>query len=157
LLGVVPRLVTGVSDEGGRMSAAEVTKVRAAIRAMQSKFPQLMVQVVLHRFPAEHPFGLHAFWLFNAASFSGDANRGGRNHTALVVVDPVRLESSIVLGYGLESQVGCEVLDHLQELAGPAWTAGGWGDGILTVLDGLDRLFESLAVLREFGHAAGEF
>jgi hypothetical protein len=139
------------------MKVGEVSKVRAAIRGLQSKFPQLMVQVVLHSFPPEHPFGLHAFWLFNAASFSGDANRGARNHTALVVVDPVRLESSIVLGYGLESQVGSEVLDHLQELAGPAWTAGGWADGILTVLDGLDRLFESFAELWESGHATGEF
>jgi len=155
LLGAVPRLTTGVSDERGLMSPAEVAKVRAATRALREKFPQLMVQVVIHRFPAEHPIGLHAFWLFNAASFSGDTNRGANNHTALIVVDPGRLESSIVLGYGLEGQVSQEVLDHLQELAGPAWAAGRWADGLLTVLDGMDRLFESISEVHEFDHAAG--
>lgn len=157
LLGAVPRLSMGISDEANLMMPAEIGKLRCAIRLMKAKFPQLTVQVVLHAFPAEHPFGLHAFWLFNAASFSGDANRGSNNHTALVLVDPQRQESSVVLGYGLEGRVGGEVLDHLQELAGPAWTAGRWADGLLTVLDGLDRLFESIAHVHEFDLASGEF
>ena len=157
LLGAVPRLTTGISDERGLMSPSDLAKVRGAVRSLRDKFPQLMVQVVLHTFPAEHPIGLHAFWLFNAASFSGDANRGSNNHTAMIVVDPGRMESSIVLGYGLESQVSQEVLDHLLELAGPAWAAGRWADGLLKVLDGMDRLFESVSVPHEFGHAAGEF
>lgn len=157
LLGAVPRLVTGISDEGNLMTATEVTKLRGAIRSLKSRFPQLMVQVVLHPFPEEHPFGLHAFWLFNAASFSGDSNRGANNHTVMLVVDPKRQESAVVLGYGLEGGVGEEVLDHLQELAGPAWAAGRWADGLLIVLDGLGRLFESIAHLHEFDHASGEF
>jgi uncharacterized membrane protein YgcG len=157
LLGAVPRLTTGISDEGNLMTPDEIGKLRSAIRTLKSKFPQLMVQVVLHAFPAEHPFGLHAFWLFNAASFSGDTNRGANNHTVMLVVDPQRQESSVVLGYGLEGQVGDEVLDHLQELAGPAWKAGRWADGLLTLLDGLDRLFESIAHVHEFDHASGEF
>lgn len=137
------------------MSPAELARVRGAVRTLRGKFPQVMVQIVIHRFPPEHPIGLHAFWLFNAASFSGDANRGANNHTVMVLIDPARLESSIVLGYGLESGAGQEVLDHLQELAGPAWSAGRWADGLLTVLDGLDRLFESLSEVHEFDQAAG--
>jgi len=119
-----------------------------------------MVQVVIHAFPAEHPFGLHAYWLFNAASFSGDANRGANNHTVLLVVDPKRQESPVVLGYGLEGQVSTEALDHLQELAGPAgpaWAGGRLADGILSVLEGLDRLFASIPQLREFDQETDEF
>ena len=157
LLGAVPRLAMGISDEGNLMSADEIAKLRGAIRSLRSRFPQLMVQVVLHSFPAEHPFSLHAFWLFNAASFSGDTNRGSSNHTVLIAVDPRRQESSIVLGYGIEGEVGDEVLDHLQELAGPAWAAGRWLDGLLIVLDGLGRLFESVAHLHEFDQVPGEF
>lgn len=157
LLGAVPRLVTGVSDEKNLMSAPEIGKVRSAIRLLKDKFPQLMVQIVIHSFPVEHAFGLHAFWLFNAASFSGDTNRGANNHTVLLVVDPKRKESAVVLGYGLEGKVSHEVLDHLQELAGPAWAAGRWADGVLKVLDGLDRLLESIAELREFDHSSGEY
>jgi len=39
LLGAVPRLTTGVSDEGGLMSLTDANRVRGAIRALKGKFP----------------------------------------------------------------------------------------------------------------------
>jgi len=39
-----------------------------------------------------------------------------------------------------------ETLDHLLELAGPAWESRRWADGISRVLDGLDQLLESIAL-----------
>ncbi|BCU75504.1 hypothetical protein llg_02190 [Luteolibacter sp. LG18] len=127
------------------LSSAELGKVKRAIDTLERKFPQVTVQVVIHTFPPEHPFGLHAFWVFNAASFAGDSHRGAENHTILLMIDPGRIEGSLMVGYGLEPYVTHEALDHLLELAGPAWALQRWGDGILTVISGLDRLLEGSA------------
>ncbi len=113
---------------------------------MQRRFPQLVLQVLMHHFPEEHPFSMHVFWFFNAGNFAGDSRRGKDNHALLVALDPARGEAAIVPGYGLESFLNTEALDHLLELAGPAWENGRWADGIFRVLDGLDQLLESIAV-----------
>lgn len=51
-----------------------------------------------------------------------------------------------------------EALAHLLELAGPAWEHARWADGIFGLLDGPERLLESIAV-PEDGAASleGEF
>ncbi len=50
------------------------------------------------------------------------------------------------------------MLDHLLEMAGPAWESGNWMDGILRVLEGLDQWFETFAVPDEReGAAQGEY
>lgn len=155
LLGVLPRLSTGISD-GGHLGPQEITKLLKAKETLERKFPQVTLQVVIHSFPAEQPFSLHVFWIFNAASFAGDTHRGAENHTVLLAVDPGRAEGGLMVGYGLEPFVSREALDHLLELAGPAWQIQRWLDGILTVVAGLDRLLESVAELDEAG-AGDEF
>jgi len=147
LLGALPRLTPGLSDGSHCLNPAQTALLKKAAQKLMWKFPQIFVQVVIHTFPSEHPFGLHAFWLFNAASFSGDSRRGSDNHTVLLVLDPVRGEAAVVLGYGLESKVSHEALDHLLELAGPAWQYQRWADGLLGVLEGLGLLLESVAEL----------
>jgi hypothetical protein len=59
-------------------------------------------------------------------------------------------------GYGLEPFLKTETLDHLLELASPAWESRRWADGISRVLDGLDQLLESIALPEEAGER-GEF
>ena len=56
----------------------------------------------MHGFPAEHPFTMYAFWLFNAGAFAGESKRGKDNHALLIAIDPYRQESAIIHGYGLE-------------------------------------------------------
>lgn len=147
-----------MADTTGSMKTAEQNKVKRRISEIQRRFPQLALQVVMHRFPAEHPFSLHVFWLFNAGSFAGDGNRGKDNHALLIAIDPVRGESAIIPGYGLEPFLNAEALDHLLELASPAWQAERWTDGILRVLDGLDSWLETIAHPDEEEiHAKGEF
>ncbi len=145
LLGAVPRLAPMMADTTGSMKASEQGKVKRRIDEIQRRFPQLALQVVMHRFPQEHPFSLHVFWLFNAASFAGDGFRGKDNHALLIAIDPARGESAIIPGYGLEPFLNPEALDHLLELASPAWQAERWTDGILRVLDGLDSWLETIA------------
>lgn len=146
LVGALPRLAPVVADTTRSLSAAEQGKLKARIEKMQRRFPQLVLQVVMHHFPNEHPFSMHVFWLFNAGNFAGDGRRGKENHALLVALDPARAEAAIIPGYGLETFIKTEALDHLLELASPAWEHERWSDGLFSILNGLDQLIESIAV-----------
>ena len=146
LVGAVPRLTPVVADTTRSLSSPEQEKLKVRIAEMQRRFPQLVMQVVMHQFPEEHPFSMHAFWVFNAGNFAGDSSRGKDNHALMIALDPARGEAAIMPGYGLEPFLSTEALDHLLELAGPAWENRRWADGIFRVLDGLDQLLESIAI-----------
>jgi uncharacterized membrane protein YgcG len=147
----------GISDNTGSLSSSEINKLRKRVAALQRRFPQLVLQIVLRALPKEHPFSLHAFWLFNAGAFAGEGRRGKNNHAILLLIDPVRKESALMPGYGLEPLLREEALGHLLDLAGPVWDAGLWAEGIERVLAGLDKLLESVAVAEESVVADGEF
>lgn len=158
LVGALPRLTPVVADSTRSLSASQQGKLKARIASMQRRFPQLVLQVVMHQFPTDHPFSMHVFWLFNAGNFAGDSRRGKDNHALLIAVDPSRGEAAIMPGYGLETFLKTEALAHLLELAGPAWGHARWADGIFGILDGLDRLLESIAVPEDgAGSLKGEF
>jgi uncharacterized membrane protein YgcG len=146
LLGAVPRLGEMVADTAGLLTHSELGRLKRRIVEIQNRFPQLVMQVVTHRFAEDHPFSLQVFWLFNAAEFAGRIRRGKDNHAIMIVVDPGRCEAAIIPGYGLEPFLTGEALGYLLELAGPAWESGRWADGILRVLDGLDTWLESIAI-----------
>jgi uncharacterized membrane protein YgcG len=146
LVGAVPRLTPAVADTTRALSQSEQQRLKKQISHIQQRFPQLVLQIVMHEFPVEHPFSMHVFWLFNAANFAGDSRRGKDNHALLLALDPVRKEAAIMPGYGLEPFLHSEALDHLLELAGPAWEKNHWADGLLQVLDGFDKLLESVAI-----------
>lgn len=152
----MPRLSPAVADTTRLLTQSDHTRLKKRILEIQQRFPELALQVVVHGFGPEHPFSMHAFWLFNAGNFAGDGQRGKDNRSLMVALDPGRGESAIVPGYGLEPFLKGETLDHLLELAGPAWEAGRWADGLLRVLDGLDQLLESIASPEEKA-VKGEF
>ena len=154
LLGATPRLSPVVADTAGLLRSGDAAKINRRIQALQKRFPQLTVQVVLHRFAAEHPFEMHAFWMFNAGAFAGEFQRGKDNRALLIAVDPDRGESAIVPGYGLEPLLGKEALDHLLEMAGPAFRQGRWLAGFDVLFEGLERLLESVSVEPDGGAGA---
>lgn len=147
----------GISDSTNTLSSGEVSKVRKRIATLQRRFPQLALQIVLRKFPAEHPISLYAFWLFNAGAFAGESRRGKENRAILLLIDPERKESALIPGYGLEPLLKPEALGHLLDLAGPVWEAGMWLEGIDRVLTGLDKLLESVSAPAETGAIDGEF
>jgi uncharacterized membrane protein YgcG len=151
LLGAVPRITPLVADTTGTLRSSDHKRIKRGLARLQKRFPQLVPQVVMHRFPAEHPFSMHAFWLFNAADFAGASRRGRENHALMLAIDPHRGEAAIVPGYGLEPFLTSESLDRLLDLAGPAWEDLRWTDGILRVLDHLDLLLETIAVAESAG------
>ena len=157
LLGAVPRLSPVVADTTRSLSAADHAALKRRIAEIERRFPQLTLQVVMHGFPAEYPFTMHVFWLFNAASFAGDASRGRDNHALLLVIDPERGEAAVMPGYGLEPFLTRQAVDHLLELAGPAWESRHWADGIFRVLDGFEQLLESVAIPEEIAVEQGEY
>jgi uncharacterized membrane protein YgcG len=158
LVGAVPRLTPVVADTTRSLSQTEQQKLKQQIARIQRRFPQLVLQIVMHEFPQEHPFSMHVFWLFNAANFAGDSRRGKDNHALLLALDPVRGEAAIMPGYGLEPFLPREALDHLLELAGPAWEKQQWADGLSRVLDGFDKLLESIAIPEDLAiRRSGEF
>lgn len=155
LAGAPPRLDLPVADTGGLLPDSDKARLRKRIARIRRHFPELVLQVAIHAFPAEHPFSMHAFWLFNAGNFAGDSRRGKANHALLILLDPGRGEAAIVPGYGLEPFLKPDALDDLLESAGPVWQARRWADGISTVLDGLERLLESIAVQEFAGSRVG--
>jgi uncharacterized membrane protein YgcG len=158
LVGALPRLNPIVADTVGSLRSGDYSKLNRRIQAIQRRFPQIIVQVVMHRFPAEHPFSMHAFWLFNAGAFAGEFKRGRDNRALLIVVDPFRQESAIVPGYGLEPILKQEALDHLLEMSGPAFGEGKWLIGFEVLLDGLELLLESVTSESETSvYSEGDF
>ncbi len=145
LLGALPLLHPVVADTGRLMRSKECARIRKRIERLQHRFPQVVIQVVLHAFPHTHPISLYAFWVFNGGIIAGHANRGRNNHAILLLVDPDRGESTLMPGYGLEPFLRPGTLEHLLELASPAWAQGNWAEGIQRVLGGLDQLLESVA------------
>jgi hypothetical protein len=146
LLGPVPRLGQGVADLAGVLPGGDALKIGKAISRLTWTFPQVSLHVLIHIFPEEHPFDLHVFWLFNSGGFSMESQKAGENRTILLALDPALGRSALMVGYGLEPFLSDEALDHLLELAEPAWQAGEWARGILEVIAGLDRLLESAAL-----------
>lgn len=146
LLGASPRLTPWVADTTGMLTSGEQLRLKRRLQAMRKRFPQLVPQVVVHQFPAEHPFATHVFWLFNNANLAGDARRGRDNHALMIALDPRRGEAALMPGYGLEALLDADARDRLLGLAAEHWENGRWTEGLLGLLDGLDDLLETIAV-----------
>ncbi|MFT4175333.1 MAG: TPM domain-containing protein [Luteolibacter sp.] len=146
LEGALPRLSPKIADTAKLLTTSDLSKLKDRIQEIEYRFPEIHLQLVLHRFPAEHPFSLHVFWLFNAAAFAGDKQRGNENRAILIALDPVRRESAIMPGYGLEAFLNEETIGHVLDLAAPAWSRGQWAKGFLQVLNGLDAQLERIGI-----------
>ena len=144
LVGAAPRLSPIVADTTQTMGQADQARLKRRIQDLRQRFPQLAVQLVMHQFPQEHPFSMHVFWLFNIGAFASESRKGNDNHGILIVVDPLRGESAIIPGYGLEPYLKEEAMEQLLESGRPLWEKGQWTEGFLKVLGSLDKLLETL-------------
>lgn len=158
LLGAAPRLTPMVADTTGTLSDADQRRLKKRLGEIVERFPQLVPQVVMHRFPPEHPFGTHVFWLFNHANLAGDSRRGRDNHALMIALDPRRGEAAVMPGYGLEDSLTDDARGRLLGLGAEHWEKGDWIGGLLRVLDALDALLETIAVPTAAGaFQKGEF
>lgn len=145
-----------VADTTGLLQRSDVTRLTKRIKRIKRRFPQLILQIVMHGFQPKYPFSMHAFWLFNAGNFAGNSRRGKDNHSLMIVVDPGRGEAAITLGYALEPLVPREGLDQLLAHAETAWRQARWADGLEELLEGLDALLESVAIPKAAPDSAAE-
>ena len=146
LLGPVPRFVIGLGEALRVLDKKDLKKLGVRVDEMQRRFPQVKMHIIVRDFPTNHPFDLFLFWIFNHAGLSEEAHKGGENRDVLLVVDPSQARCGLIVGYGLEPLLREETLDHLLELAEPAFREQRWLDGFMTIVDGLDQLLESAAI-----------
>ena len=156
LLGVRPRFHPLVADTTYRLRPSEINRLTKRIRKLHKRFPQLVMQIVMHESPREHPFALHAFWLFNAGAFAGETRRGRHNHALMLLIDPRRGESALVPGYALEGRMPAKEQSALLELAALPWSQERWAEGAMEVLNGLETLLEGISQT-ETGEMPAEF
>lgn len=142
LLGPADPLASAVTDHCKQLTHREISKLEKRIQRMSSTLPQVRFRVVLQTFPAEHPFDLHIFWLFNCGGLPTDDKPPGENRNILLALDPSLGRSALMLGYGLEPFIADDALDHLLESAEPAWVTGDWSGGILRITDALQTLLK---------------
>ena len=146
LLGPVPRTAPGIGETLRVLDKRSIKKLAARIDEMQRRFPQVKMHIIVRDFPSIYPFDLFLFLTFNHARLSIEAHKGCENRDILLVVDPSQARCGLTVGYGLEPFLREETLDHLLELAEPAFRDQRWLDGFTTIVDGLDRLLESVAI-----------
>jgi uncharacterized membrane protein YgcG len=146
LFGALPRIQREVFDSTRQLTAGQHKDIQKHIQRIQSKYPQLYVQAMLHSFPPPHPLRTQVFWMFNAAGFSGDTRRGPDNHTFLIAIDPGRREVALMPGYGLEACLDEAYLASLLDSTARSWEQGDWTGGILALLDLLDPYLETITI-----------
>ncbi len=148
LLGAFPRFHPGISDADNLLTPAEIRKIRRRLLRLRDRFRQIETQVILHRFPPQHPFSLYAFWIFNGGFLSGQSNRGSANFAILLLLDVSRREAALIPGYGLEPYLSATALEKTIAEGAPAWAADHWAEGLIWTLEALETLLESTAGLQ---------
>lgn len=146
LLGSLPRIMPGVEDAAALLLPREMRKLNERVRALQRRFPQVHMHVVVRNFSPDQPIELYAFWIFNGGHLAQEAHKGGENRDVLLMIDPVHHRMALMVGYGLEPFLRQQALDHLLATAAPLMREQRWLMGFLRLLDGLDLLLESAAI-----------
>ncbi len=146
LEGLVPRLDVGLADHAQILSAKAQVRIRRSVSHLERKFPEVMIQIVTYRMPEKYPFSLHAFRLFNAAAISKESRRGSANLALMILIDPKRMESAIVSGYGLEPVLDGQDAAALLAPANDFFSNQDWHDGLLKLLENLMNHLEKVSV-----------
>jgi uncharacterized membrane protein YgcG len=102
LFGIAPMLERPITDLADALSPGERSEIAKAVRALERRFPQISLAVVLAPVPDGVNAATWAFWLFNRGSLFSAVEKGGANHGVLLLVDTVHDQALVALGYGLE-------------------------------------------------------
>jgi len=145
LLGSLPRIMPNMQDASVILSPRELRKLKAHVRKLEDRFPQVRWHLVVQNLPLDRPIDLYAFWIFNSGMLAMEADKGAENRDIMVLLDPSSHRVAMMVGYGLEPFLQQQALDHLLSSIEPMWSAGQWLAGFLALLDGLDALLESAA------------
>lgn len=140
LLGPIPRLAKGLNDTVALLDAPAGKKIQLALTHLASKFPQVDMHILIRHFDPQYPISTHLFWLFNQGEFCAEDQKGGKNHSILLALDPKHGRIGLIVGYGLEPFLPRKALDHTLEKAQPSLGASDYAKALLTVIDALEHL-----------------
>jgi uncharacterized membrane protein YgcG len=140
-----PRLIHGLTDSRRLLSTSARNRIATMLRNLEWRYPQVKVHLVMHDFPSEHPLSLYAFWLFNCSGLSSEKMRGGGNRSIMLLLDPMRREMVMTVGYGLEPLLPETAQAQLLDLAVAKLAEKDWEKGLREILIGLDQMLESVA------------
>lgn len=104
-MGIPPQLSAPVADIYHYLTAAEVRRIATLTQAIEKRFPQIHLAVVIDHVPADVTLSVYTFWLFNRAGISSSVERGADNHLVLLVLDASERSpkgAACMIGYGLE-------------------------------------------------------
>jgi hypothetical protein len=144
VLGIPPVLQAGLSDPGGVLPSKAARQVKAALVQFRERFPQIQLALLMEEAPEKVPMRTWAWWLFNRSRFSFALDKGFVNRDILLVIDPVRRQAVVTIGYGLEPFVGKRDLSDALAAGQPALAAGDWAEACGQILVALDDAFRQI-------------
>lgn len=146
VLGTVPRLTSGLSDDAGMVSKRDGRRILKELKETHVQFPQVDVSVVtLNGIPDQVNLSTYTFWLFNRSEVAQQLEIEGRNHDVLITIDAASRKAAIIIGYGLEPLIGPRHLQRILDAGRPLLLAGNNAAGILIMLENLRSLLREIA------------
>lgn len=140
--GAPPRLIQGVSDSAGVLSAGDTRTIRRAVREFERRFPQAGFTVAFMSLAKDTPAAAYAWWVFNRSNPAGELRQASANRHVFLLVDTASRGAWLTVGYGLEPFVGAEQLRQCVEKGQPYFARGEFAAGVAALLK------ETEAVLR---------
>lgn len=146
LFGEPPRLSLGINDYGKVLESHDNGAIMRRLRQLANNYPQVRFAIVTTELDAETSLPTLATWLLNRAGIFRTSERGGLNHGVLIAVstDECERRASIQVGYGLEPFIGYRHLQGALEAAEPAFANDQFGEGILSIIDGVVHALEKV-------------
>lgn len=148
-LGIPPQLSAPVADMHGLLSSAEVRRIASLTQAIERKFPQVHLCVVIDHVPAEVSMSVFTFWIFNRAGISSSVERGPDNHLVLLVIDASDRASkgaACMIGYGLEPFIPKQTLEACLSAIGPELNSRRVGKAALGFFTAVENILKECCV-----------
>lgn len=151
--GIAPRLIRGVSDSAGVLTAADVRTINRGIAIFEQRFPQSGFTVAFMALAKDIPGATYAYWVFNRSNPAGELSQGSANRHVFLLVDTAGRNAWMTLGYGLEPFIGERHLDQCLAKARPYFAQEQYATGVTAVLAELDAVFREVigSLPRVFG------
>ena len=151
--GTPPRLMQGVSDSAGVLTAGARRTVRRAIREFARRFPQAGFTVAFMALPKDTPGPTYAWWVFNRSNPAGELQQASANRHLFLLVDTVSRGAWLTAGYGLEPFLSAAQLQQCLAKAQPHFVRGEYAPGIVALLREADAVCRAVitALPRVFG------
>lgn len=132
--GTPPRLLRGVSDTAGVLTAADMRSIRRGIREFERRFPQLGFTVAFMALPKDTPGPTYTWWAFNRCNPSGELLQASANRHIFLLVDTTGGGAWLTCGYGLEPFVNTDQWQQCLTKAQPLFATVQYASGVTALL-----------------------